>query len=172
MNQIREIVTKAVVAKGKKKINLHHCLKPDNIVYSILGVWIINHEFEATRDESSVNVDGSFEVNLWYSYDKNQKTDIARQIVKYDERIKTRQIVNDYIEDSDDIAVRIISHPTCRNASIDNGDINLDIEFDLLAEIIGETKMQVTILKDNLDDDDEEEDFENIINEDFLGTEK
>ena len=49
MNEIREIVTRAVVAKGKKVFNLVEKVKTKEKPYSILGCWIINHEFEASK---------------------------------------------------------------------------------------------------------------------------
>ena len=167
MNEIREIVTKAVVAKGKKVFNLTKKVKTNEKPYSILGCWIINHEFEATKDDQYVTIDGSFEVNIWYSLQNNSKTDVTRKRITYQEKIKTKQIVNDYIEDSDDIMARIVEHPTCTNAFIEDNVIHIDISLEILAEIIGETKMQVTVFQsDEIVDD--EEDFENQINENFL----
>ena len=49
MNEIREIVTRAVVAKGKKVFNLVEKINTFEKPYSILGCWIINHEFEASK---------------------------------------------------------------------------------------------------------------------------
>ena len=111
MNQIREIVTKAVVAKGRKKILLNEKFKPENKAYSILGCWIINHEFETFKDDLTVTINGNFEVNVWYALENNTKTDIARKKIYYTQTIKVKQIVNDYIDDRDDIAARFLEHP-------------------------------------------------------------
>ena len=78
MNGIREIVTKAVVGKGKKLIRLTDTLTPNNTPYSILGCWIINHQFEAELCDNVVNINGTYEINIWYAYDNNTRTDIAR----------------------------------------------------------------------------------------------
>lgn len=43
LNEIREIVTKAVVSKGKKTINLHESIKLSDMPESILGCLVINH---------------------------------------------------------------------------------------------------------------------------------
>ena len=64
MNEVREIVTKAVVAKGKKTMHISHNLKTNVHPYSILGCWIINHEFEASKIDDIVDINGSFEVNI------------------------------------------------------------------------------------------------------------
>ena len=64
MNEVREIVTKAIVAKGKKYISLSHNIDSNKNPYSILGCWVINHEFEALRNDDLVEINGIFEVNI------------------------------------------------------------------------------------------------------------
>ena len=68
MNEIREIVTKAVVAKGKKTMRMKVVVEPKNDTFSILGCWVINHNFSATLDQNCVTVNGDFEINIWYAY--------------------------------------------------------------------------------------------------------
>ena len=67
MNEVREIVTKAVVAKGKKTMHISHSLKTNVHPYSILGCWIINHEFEASKVDDIVDINGT-EYNIVKSY--------------------------------------------------------------------------------------------------------
>ena len=103
MNEIREIVTRAVVAKGKKVFNLVEKVRTNEKPYSILGCWVINHEFEATKINNTVKLDGEFEINIWYSTNNNTRTDIIRETISYKKDIETRTIVKDYLENSDDI---------------------------------------------------------------------
>ena len=49
MSEIREIVTRAVVGKGKKLFRLKQLVTPSNEAFSVLGCWIINHEFEGPK---------------------------------------------------------------------------------------------------------------------------
>lgn len=165
MNDIREIVTKAIIAKGKKTITLEEKFKPDVKAYSILGCWIINHEFEAMKNDNVVTITGEFEVNVWTSHNNNSKTDINRKKITYQTDIVTKQIVTDFIENSEDVLARIIQHPTCTNAKIIDDEIELDIVFQIAAEVIGETKMQVTVFNQP---ENWEPELENEINEDFL----
>ena len=137
MNEIREIVTKAIVGKGKKIIRIKDSVTPKNEAFSILGCWIINHEFEATLIDNKVEVAGNFEANIWYSYDENTKTDIAKKIIGYSEVIKTRQIVKEVSSDSRDVIVRILQQPTCTNAKITDSGLELEIVFEVVAEVIG-----------------------------------
>lgn len=170
MNEIREIVTKAVVGKGKKIIRLKEIVNPKNEPFSVLGCWGINHEFEAFQvDENRVELVGDFEINIWFAYDNNTKTEVAKKVVSYKEIIKTRQLVKERISEPNDVIIRVIQQPTCTNAKINDMVIEVDIVFEVVAEIIGETKMMVTVFSqvesnDNVDDDD----FENEINEDFI----
>lgn len=168
MNEIREIVTKAVVAKGKKAMHISHSIKTTAQPYSILGCWVINHEFEATINNTLVDIDGSFEVNIWYSTEENSRTDVLREKVDYHKDIKVKKIVDSYLGNNDDVLAKILKHPTVVKARIVDDAVELDIDFEILAEIIGETKMQVTVFNPS---DEQEEDIDDLdieINEDFI----
>ena len=169
MNEIREIVTRAVVAKGKKVFNLVEKVRTSEKPYSILGCWIINHEFEASKINEVVKLDGEFEVNIWFSTNNNTKTDIIRENITYKKEIITKTVVKDYLENTDDILARIIQHPTVTNAKIIDDTVQLDITFEIIAEIIGETKMKVTVFKEVENWEEEIDTLDMDINENFLG---
>ena len=77
-SNFKEIVTKTVVGKGRKIFKSSHSLTPENTPNTVLGCWVINHNFKATLNQKKVDVNGCFEIDVWYSYDDNTKTDIAR----------------------------------------------------------------------------------------------
>ena len=55
MNNYREIVTKAVVSKGKKLFSSTNSVTVNN-PSTILGCWVINHNFNDRRgDESDIS---------------------------------------------------------------------------------------------------------------------
>ena len=168
MSEIREIVTRAVVAKGKKLLKIKENITPSNETFSVLGCWIINHEFEALLSGKKVDVNGNFEIDVWYSYDNNTKTDIARTDANYCETIKVRELICDNVSDHCDVIARVIQQPTCTNACITDEGIEVEIVFELLVEVIGETKMMVTVFFFFYDTNDVVDDFENEINEDFI----
>lgn len=167
MNEVREIVTRAVVAKGRKIFRINERICPNNDAFSILGCWVINHNFEAELKDKKVDLKGNFEVNVWYAYDNNTKTDVTRSTIDYDGCIKVREIICDNIGDNCDVIARVLQQPTCTNAIITDQGIEIEVVFEVLVEVIGETKMMVTVFNcaDNIEADD---DFENEINEDFL----
>ena len=169
MNEIREIVTRAVVAKGKKVFNLVEKVRTNEKPYSILGCWIINHEFEASKINEVVKLDGEFEINIWFSTNNNTKTDIIREVISYKKEITTKTVVKEYLENTDDILARIIQHPTVTNAKIIDDIVQVDITFEIIAEIIGETKMKVTVFKEVENWEEEIDTLDMDINENFLG---
>lgn len=168
MNEIREIVTKTVIGKGKKLIRLEESILPVNEPFSILGCWIINHDFSATLTDNLVNLEGTFEVNIWYAYDNNTKTDIAKENIGYQTEIKIKQKIKDLNNECRDVIVRMLQQPTCTNACIQDEKIVVDIILEVIAEVIGEAKMVVAVLSpvDNCEPIDD--DFENEINENFM----
>ncbi len=169
MSEIREIVTKAIISKGKKVLNLSEKIKTNVKPYSVLGCWVINHEFDAVKTNAdTVSITGEFEINIWYSELNNTKTDIIREKIRYTDDIKIKNIVKDYIENTDDILARIIQHPTVINAKIFDDYIEADLTLEILAEVIGETKMKVTVFNPETSWEDEVDVTDMNINEDFI----
>ena len=166
MNEIREIVTKAVIAKGKKTIKIKANVNPNNDTFSILGCWVINHGFSATLEQDCVKINGNFEINIWYAYDENSKTEVARETIEYTDTIKTRQIVRN-VNSTKDVIVRVLQQPTCTNASIMENGIEVEVVLEEAVDVIGETKIAVTAFT-NIDPDTLDDSFENEINEDFI----
>ena len=164
MSDIREIVTKAVIGKGKKKFHLVSALSPEFEPNSILGCWLINHKFMAKKAENSVEVMGSYDVNVWYSYDNNTKTNVVVNTIDYHDIVTVTRIIRDCLYEGDEIIARTIQQPTCLDARIEEGVIIVEVEFELIVEIIGETKMRVSILGPVLDDEEEDDEFDDELN--------
>ena len=167
MNDVREIVTRAVLAKGRKKCKIKETILINSDVSSVLGCWIINHQFETELNNLEVTVKGSFENNIWYSQDNNTRTDVARATTEYTSVVKVKEVLNDNISNHCDVVARILQQPTCTNALITNDGIEIEIVFEVLVEVIGETKMMVNVVSTLCKDDDLDM-LENEINEDFL----
>ena len=56
MSEVREIVTRAVLAKGRKTFKINEVITLENEPYSILGCWVINHDFNATENNKCVKL--------------------------------------------------------------------------------------------------------------------
>ena len=167
MNDVREIVTRAVLAKGRKTLKVDETVFVSSEVSSVLGCWIINHQFQTELKGKEVIVSGTFENNIWYSANNNTSTDVAKSTTEYTARVKVKEVLNDNISDHCDVIARILKNPTCTNALITDEGIKINICFEVLVEVIGETKMMVNVVN-NVCQDDELDNLENEINEDFL----
>ena len=154
----REIVTKAIIGKGKKKYKDTYEITVDNNPSTILGCWIINHNFNAHEVDNKINIEGSFDANVWYSYDSDTKTAVTNKKITYSEteelNVPTDGVINK------DIIIRSLKQPTCISAKEDGNIIKLEIEKELGIEIVGDTKVKIS----SVDDDDDNWDDLNTSN--------
>ena len=140
MANYKEIVTKAVIAKGKKTFTTDNSIKVDNNPSTILGCWVINHNFNGTRSNDKININGSYDVNIWYSYDNDTKTGVVKQTNNYNEIVNMRE--HDDLT-NEEVIVRSLKQPNCVDVSIDGNNIKYKIEKELGIELVGDTKMKI-----------------------------
>jgi spore coat protein E len=147
MSAYKEIVTKAVVGKGKKYYKNTYTIDTDNVPTTVLGCWVINHKFKGTEVNDKIVITGSFDVNIWYSYDNDTKTTVITKTIDYSETVSVRQ---KYKSDgtNKDIIVRSLKQPNCINAKEKDKTITLEIEKELGIEIVGDTKVKIAIEED------------------------
>lgn len=140
----KEIVTKAVIGKGKKKYKNNYQVTVEHTPSTILGCWIINHNFEGKEVNQRISITGSFDANIWYSYDNDTKTTVVTKNITYSEEesltVEQKEITNK------DIIIRSLKQPTCISAKEDGNTINLEIEKELGIEIIGDTKVKISLV--------------------------
>ena len=164
MNNYKEIVTKAIVGKLKKNsidnISFNIEDKPD----TILGCWIINHNFNGILNNKDVLVNGKYDINVWYSYDNNTKTNVAKYTYNYNDILNTN--FNSNI-DTKEVKVRSLSNPSVNDARIEDNQIKLEVSKELATEVIADTTIKVPI---ELNTDDYIEIKEDI-NTDEINTE-
>ena len=144
----KEIVTKAVIAKGKKNSTNNYTLQTEETPNTILGCWVINHTFNGTNLGNKVLVNGNFDVNVWYSYDNDSKTAVSTQKFSYTDTMKMNV---DEASGSNEVIDKSIQQPTVSDVSIKDGIVNLNITKELGIEIVGDTKIKVPV--EELDDD-------------------
>lgn len=146
MKRLRQIVAKAVVAKGKKRIECEDFLKPPNPPSNILGCWVINHQYSAKKIGKTVEISGKFDVNVWYAYNQHSKTAVYSETIPYRDKIKLHYRDEDAI-DSNDLKVHVLQHPNCLEAVIseDAEKIKVTIEREFLVEVVGETKFCISV---------------------------
>ena len=173
MSQYREIITKAVVAKGRKFTKSSHTICPAHHPSSILGCWIINHKYDAKKVGKKVEIHGSYEINVWYSYNHNSKTEVVTEKVQYTDVISLKYRDPDYHDDHE-IVAKAVQQPNCLEACISpcGQKIIVHVEREFFVEVVGETKICVAVSPDGRCEDDwgsdfDDEEFEDL-DPDFL----
>ena len=168
----REIISKAVISKGKKLFSLNEETKVTNSPTTVLGCWVINHKFNGVKQNDKINIDGSFDVNIWYSYDNDTKTDVVKTTHSYTLEVKMRDMNNDY--DNVSIVLRSLMDPKCVKVNIDGDIINYQVDLELGIELVGDVKVKINV-DDNLDDYEQileessiDKEIDNTVNPDYL----
>lgn len=161
MANYREIVTKAVVSKGKKMFTTTNSVSVNN-PSTILGCWVINHNFNGTKSNNKIVVNGSYDVNIWYSYDNDTKTEVLKETNTYNEVINMRDR-----EDvtGEEIIVRSLKQPNCVNVNIEGNNINYTVEKELGIELVGDVKVKI-------ETSDEEDPWDEIVEDEEEEKEK
>ena len=149
MSNYKEIVTKAVVGKAKKTSSNSFEIIPNEIPDTILGCWVINNKFEGYSNNADINVNGSFDINVWYSFDNDSKTTVSTQNFNYTDTLKVH--LKETINDGKEVIVRSLKQPTVTDVKIENGKIEMTVEKELVVEVVGNTKIKVPV-EDNMDD--------------------
>ena len=172
MASFREIISKAVISKGKKTFQEKGSVSVTNHPSTILGCWVINHQFNGVKQKEKIVIDGSFDINIWYSYDNDTKTDVVKESLNYNEIVKMRDIENNY--DNVEIIIRSLTDPKCVNVKIDENDINYEVDLELGIELVGDVKVKVEV-DDNLDEYEQifeesnvDKEIEESVNPDYL----
>lgn len=173
----KEIVTKAVIGKGKKTFTTTNSVTPECNASTILGCWVINHNFKGYKTGDTVTVEGSYDINIWYSCQNDTKTEVTRQTDTYKEVVNVPRKSDTNINSDEEIIVRSLRQPSCIKAEIKDGKIVYTIEKDLGIEIVGDTKVKIAIDEDEddwdiLDDEinttDVEKQIDEEVQEEFL----
>lgn len=158
MASFKEIVTKAIVGKGKKYFKNSYTVKCEKTPTTVLGCWVINHKFKGYKSGDKIGVDGSFDINIWYSYDSDSKTAVINKKIEYNDLFNVKIRDNTDLSGDTEIIVRCLNQPSCSSVKIDGDDISFNIEKELGVEIVGETKVKISV-------EDDEEPWDEIIDD-------
>lgn len=160
--QTREIITKAVCGKGRKFSTATHTVTPPHHPTSILGAWIINHQYEAVAAGNGIEVIGTYDVNIWYSYDKNKQTEVAKETVSYVELIPLTYLDPRHRASTAQVSAEATQEPNCVEAGVSpgGGSVTLRVEREFEAELVAETKVRVYVSDQSDDPEDKDYDFD------------
>lgn len=158
MAYFKEIVTKAVIGKGKKTTNLKHIIDTEDNINTVLGCWIINHSFSGINNGGKVLVNGTYDINIWYSYDNNTKTNVLVRKLNYQDIMNIKIKENGDLSNNSEIIVRSLNQPSVTDVSVNGTQIELTVHKEMGVEVVGDTKVRISV-------EDEFEDYEEIEDE-------
>lgn len=172
----KEIVTKAVVGKAKKTSSNDFTMQTEQVPTTVLGCWVINHTFSGSKGDNNVNINGSYDVNVWYSYDTDSKTAVSTKKYTYTDHMNVPLKDDSKLANASEIIVRCLRQPTVSNVNIEDGIVHLTIEKELGVEIVGDAKVKINVEEDEDDyvevyDDNIDEAIEEV-NEEYLEQEE
>ena len=145
-NQIREIITKAVIGKGHLKSNEKYSVPLENCIDHVLGCWIVGHEYESYMKNSKLYVKGNFDINLWYALENEQQSKVHVQKIEYNENlpISTKEDVdfnNDLM-----LVCTCPMQPVCLEAKkTKENEVEIIVEKTMHVDIVGETKISIEV---------------------------
>ena len=121
------------------------------IVLNFLSPTVITHNFKGYKSGDTVTVEGSYDINIWYSCQDDTKTEVVRQTDTYKEVVTVPRKNDADNSSSEEIIVRSLKQPSCVKVDIKDGKIFYTVEKELGIEIVGDTKVKIAI------DEDEDE---------------
>lgn len=148
MSEYREILAKAVVGRGNKNYITNHEIETEKEVSKTLGCWIINHQYiPYIIDDKTVKIEGSFDVHIWYAYDKDLETGLIKKTINYQEVLPFRMKPGEVIGINNELKGFMVKYPTCINMSLNENKINVVVEKEFTIDAIGETKLKVQVTR-------------------------
>lgn len=143
--ECREIITSAVCGKGHQYVQSTYTITPANRPTTIGGCWVMNHTYAGTLVDDVVEIRGQFDINVWYSFNGNSETTVAKDSVSYFEKVPVHEMDPNCFKDEREIVVQIGEQPNCLDATItsDGESIAVRVEMNLAVEVMGRTKVWV-----------------------------
>ena len=136
---------------------------------TILGCWVINHNFSGKKINNDIIIEGDYDINIWYSYDNDRLTDVVKENNKYREVIHMKDVDTD----DEEIIVRSLKQPNCTKVDIVDGGIKYNIEKELGIELVSNVKVKIEASDDEdpYDEIFEEDKSIDNVEEEFINTE-
>lgn len=143
----REIVAKAIL----KRINKTYepILKlTDSNGEKVLGCWILQPVINVLESGQRVELTGSYDVNAWIGIDSLTSTKCVIEKQSFSDSF-TRP---SQLEESSEIKAYYSKKPSCDKAWVENGYLCFNVQYGIVIEWIGDTKMYVEVMDDEIDE--------------------
>lgn len=142
----REILTKAIIAKGKKEIVNKNKVTISHDISKVLGCWVINHKYNIYSKEQKIYINGCYDAFFWYGYDNDTNCGLERKTFDYNIDVPytfTQEEIT--IDESTIIKEKITKVPTCISMTHENNTMTIEVQINYDIDIIGETKLKIKV---------------------------
>lgn len=142
-NMLKEIVTKAVISKGKILDSKEMSFEVVENVNKAIGCWIINHNYLSVVENNRIYASGYYDVHIWYAINDSSDTLLYKRTVEYkDELIMENSNFN---RENSEYKIYCIEYPTCTNLQLVDNRFVVNIKKGLALDVIGESKLLVQV---------------------------
>ena len=149
----REIAAKTLTGKGKINQTIEKEIFISNEISKTLGCWIINLKHEIIRKNLDIFVKGSYDIQLWYALDENQKSEVYIETIEFVEKVNMSYRNLKVIDNEIYTKIYVPKYPVCTNMELlEDKKIKLNIEATYYVDTF-----QEAILVVNCSDDYEED---------------
>ena len=149
----REIAAKTLTGKGKINQTIVKEIFISNDISKTLGCWIINLKHEIIRKNLDIFVKGSYDIQLWYALDENQKSEVYIETIEFVEKVNMSYRNLKVIDNEIYTKIYVPKYPVCTNMELlEDKKIKLNIEATYYVDTF-----QEAILVVNCSDDYEED---------------
>ena len=153
---LKEILTRAVLSKGKVETISEESVMVKKEANKLIGCWIINSNYLTIVENSTVYLEGTYDVHLWYALNEDKDTVIEKKTIMYKDVFEFDGKFN---PDEAEYKLYCVEYPHCSNMVLEGDIAKITVEKKFAIDTIGETKLMVEV----------NEGFNEIkINQDFL----
>lgn len=149
---LKEIVTKAVVSKGKVIDSNEIQLEVDSNVNKVIGCWIINHNYLSVVENNKIYASGYYDIHIWYAINNSSDTSIYKKTIEYKQEFGMDNTNFDY--ENSEYKTYCIDYPNCTNLQLVDNKFIVTIKKGLALDVIGESKLLVQV-SDNYNREEE-----------------
>ena len=140
---LKEILTKAVVSKGKIIDTKEICLNVTENVNKAIGCWVINHNYLSVIENNILYASGFYDVHIWYAINDSSDTLVYKTTIEYKNEFNMDN--NVYDREQSEYKLYCIEYPTCTNLQCVNNQFVVTIKKGLAVDVIGESKLLVQV---------------------------
>ena len=159
----REIVTRAVVGKGKIFNNNEVVVSASSVPSKVLGCWIINHYYVSSFEGGKAMARGKYDLHIWYGVSGDTDTIVHKQTIDYIEEFSLKMKNGEMLSEENEMVIKCAKYPTCTSLNLNgDGTICVKVEKELSLDVIGEAKLRVQVSSNNEEDWVNSDEIENI----------